>query len=767
MTGLLGNCFVGRAGWVGRALWLLAAGPGWAAGDSAETVEKLGAERRLLDGTLYAAETSAQRHEQAFVRLWDAMRQGRPFVALKAFPFSQLILGTAQPGAPSDLGVAGILPADFAPPQRRLDHAAYEALLGSLEQSGWQIAQSEWHHSKFEPATAQTPARSTVSFEIHALFGGNTQRVIVRGQLLVRWRPSPSDAAEPVADEIEPVNLRLLARKGAPMFVEKEVLDPKVLAPGRFPRTSPILMHDLSGDGLSEIILAGCNLVYTNLGDFRFAKRDFLAQGIRQPMEAGILADFTGDGFPDYLGGSAPDQTLLLFAGQAGGVFPGAGKVCFAGKMSNLHVLTAGDVDGDGDLDVFAGQWKAPYAEGSMPTPYHDANDGFPDYLLVNDGQGNFADGTEAAGLAPKRNRRTFSASLIDLDGDRHLDLAVVADFSGLDLYHNRGDGTFEDVTASRIDERHGFGMSHTFGDYDGDGKLDLYMVGMSSTTARRLDSLGLARAGFEEYTKMRAPMSYGNRLYVSRGNRFEQPSFAASASRSGWSWGSTTADFDRDGDDDLYIANGHLSGSSAKDYCTKFWCHDLYTGSSKANPVLNEFYKSELGSKLGREFSWNGFEHNALFLNRSGTGFENVAFLCGAAQEFDARSVVSDDLDGDGAVDLAVVEYRTDTMSQRLHVLRNQSASPGHWIGVRLPSGPGSPSPEGAVISVRGGGRVRVRAIVTGDSFTAQHARSAHFGLGKTAEVDSVEIAWPSGQVTRLEHPAADRYHDVREKAR
>ena len=209
------------------------------------------------------------------------------------------------------------------------------------------------------------------------------------------------------------------------------------------------------------------------------------------------------------------------------------------------------------------------------------------------------------------------------------------------------------------------------------------------------------------------------------------------------------------------------MSGSSAKDYCTKFWCHDLYTGSSKANPVLNEFYKSELGSKLGREFSWNGFEHNALFLNRSGTGFENVAFLCGAAQEFDARSVVSDDLDGDGAVDLAVVEYRTDTMSQRLHVLRNQSASPGHWIGVRLPSGPGSPSPEGAVISVRGGGRVRVRAIVTGDSFTAQHARSAHFGLGKTAEVDSVEIAWPSGQVTRLEHPAADRYHDVREKAR
>ena len=165
-----------------------------------------------------------------------------------------------------------------------------------------------------------------------------------------------------------------------------------------------------------------------------------------------------------------------------------------------------------------------------MPTPFHDANDGFPDFLLMNDGAGMFSDGTEQAGLAAKRNRRTFSASLLDMDGDRHLDLVVVADFSGLDYYRNRGDGTFEDVTESRVDERHGFGMSHTFGDYDGDGRVDLYMVGMSSTTARRLDALGLAREGFDEYTSMRAPMSYGNRLYVSRGDRLEQPAFAATA---------------------------------------------------------------------------------------------------------------------------------------------------------------------------------------------------------------------------------------------
>ena len=64
--------------------------------------------------------------------------------------------------------------------------------------------------------------------------------------------------------------------------------------------------------------------------------------------------------------------------------------------------FTAGDIDGDGDLDVWIGQYKFPYVEGSMPTPFYDSNDGHPAVLLENDGQGNFRDVTESAGLAAK-----------------------------------------------------------------------------------------------------------------------------------------------------------------------------------------------------------------------------------------------------------------------------------------------------------------------------------------------------------------------------
>jgi hypothetical protein len=724
------------------------------------SVDALAKERSALDATLYRNEVAAQKHEETFVKLWDAMRAGDGMEVLKRFPLGSVLLGTPEPVAMAATGVEGLSGVELKGSLRPVAQAEFAVMIDGLKAKGVRIVQSEWHHSKFEPAAGGEPAKSVVSFEIHALLGNERQRIAVKGQLKIRWRSEPGADGLPVPEVIDPTGVQMVARKGDPMFMESLLLDPKVEAPGRFPRTSPVLVQDLNGDGLSELVLAGCNLVYENQGGFRFRKRDFLEKGIRQPMEAGILADCNGDGINDYVGGSAPDGTLLFFAGKADGTFPGEGVRCFGEKLLNLHVLTAGDVDGDGDLDLYAGQWKAPYAEGAMPTPYHDANDGFPDYLLINDGRGGFSDGTAKAGLAAKRNRRTFSASLVRLDDDPHLDLVVVADFSGLDLYRNRGDGTFEDITATHVDERHSFGMSHTFGDFDGDGQSDLYMVGMSSTTARRLDGLGLARSGFEEYTKKRAPMSYGNRLYVIRDGKLSQPAFGATAARTGWSWGCTAADFDIDGDDDLYIANGHLSGGSAKDYCTKFWCHDLYTGSSKPNVVLSQFFQKELGAKLGREFSWNGFEHNTLFLNQAGTGFHNAAFLMGVAQEFDSRAVVSDDLDGDGRMDLAVVEYRTDTMSQRLHVFRNVYESGRNWIGLRLAGKAGAGPVDGAVVRLKAGKRTWVRPLVTGDSFTAQHARVVHFGIGELPSVDALEVVWPGGKRSVIEKPAVNRYH-------
>src|SRR5262245_39460532 len=94
-------------------------------------------------------------------------------------------------------------------------------------------------------------------------------------------------------------------------------------------------------------------------------------------------------------------------------------------------------------------------------SPFYDSNNGEPGYLLQNDGRGNFKDITVEAGLGPKRFRLSYSASFVDLDQDRDLDLIVVSDFSGTDVYNNDGKGKFTDVTDKAIDNRSAFGMSH------------------------------------------------------------------------------------------------------------------------------------------------------------------------------------------------------------------------------------------------------------------------------------------------------------------
>ena len=90
-------------------------------------------------------------------------------------------------------------------------------------------------------------------------------------------------------------------------------------------------------------------------------------------------------------------------------------------------------------------------------------------------------------GLNEKRFRRTYSCSFVDLDKDNILDLITVNDFAGIDIYKNNG-SKFTDITKEIISEKSSFGMSHSIADYNLDGKDDLFVLGMSSTTANRLE---------------------------------------------------------------------------------------------------------------------------------------------------------------------------------------------------------------------------------------------------------------------------------------
>ena len=723
-------------------------------------IQNLSNQESHYDKTVFNNELEAQTYESTFVALWDKLRSTEPFKVFRQFPFAQLEYPSLSDWTNLTLGVENIRQTELNGEKISIDHSGYISIINQLEKDSWQVKQTEWHHSEFRPSSNGKAPISIVSFEIHAINKKQQRRAAVKGQLKVTWTSNEIRPGLKMPGKIEVQDTTITDYIGKPAFTKLLEIDPKKIKSKPYPRVTPIIVHDLDKDGQMEIILAGSNLVFRKENE-KFQSQSMLKYPIIPLGEAGILADFNGDGEADFVSTSKEDGLLRIWEASKGGIFNKKSRITFNTRFDNPHTMTAGDVDLDGDLDLFIGQWKQPYMDGSMPTPYYNANDGYPDALLINDGNGNFTDNTENSGLAPKKNRRTYSASFADLDGDKDLDLFCVCDFSGIDVYQNDGKGSFTDMTDQLIEQRHGFGMGHTISDFNSDGILDIYMVGMSSTTARRLDRLNLGRKGFEKNDSMRAPMTYGNRLYFGGKNGFQQPKFSDDVARTGWSWGTGAADFDNDGDLDIYVANGHLSGNSALDYCTRFWCHDVYTGTSKPNETLETFFSGKL-SGLGSNYSWNGFEHNHLFLSDNNTGYNNVAFLFGTAFEFDARAVVAADINADGRNDILVVQYDAKARQQRLFVMLNQLSTKGKWIGLHVNDAPGQAS-NGVTVKLFTKNRNDIRQFVTGDSFTAQHPTTAHFGLGENESVEKLEIHWPNGKMKTLRQPELGKYHQLK----
>src|SRR5439155_19791673 len=194
------------------------------------------------------------------------------------------------------------------------------------------------------------------------------------------------------------------------------------------------------------IILAAKNLVYRRRGEDRYESEP-LCKYPPGLISNAVIADFDGDGVADFL--CAKSEGLILFKGSPQGTFDQPGRMAWLAspRLKNPMVLTCGDIDHDGDLDVFLGQYKVPTLGQILRPDFYDANDGHPAYVLLNDGHGNFIDATAAAGLEKKQGRRVYSASFVDLNDDGNLDLLVVSDFADVDLYANDGRGHFTDVT--------------------------------------------------------------------------------------------------------------------------------------------------------------------------------------------------------------------------------------------------------------------------------------------------------------------------------
>ncbi|MCB9914873.1 MAG: CRTAC1 family protein [Planctomycetes bacterium] len=500
-----------------------------------------------------------------------------------------------------------------------------------------------------------------------------------------------------------------------------------VLTSGRRPATQilevkggGLALFDWDGDGDLDLFAPnGATLdapahgpgarLFENLGGLRF--RDATTDAALDLHRWGYgcaVGDVDGDGDEDvFVACYGRDALLRNDGGRLVDVTTSAGLDGEAWSSAAAF----GDVDRDGDLDLYVARFVRFDAAAPPPSMTFLGAEVFAgpmglaaerDSLYLNRGDGTFEDASAALGIDAVAPAYGLGVAILDFDGDGWPEVFVGNDSGRNFLFHRAGPGPFEDRgVASGIATNQDGGeqatMGIAIGDVDGDGRADVFTSNFMDDTNTLHVNLG--RLLFED-----RGVSYG--LGVE--------------SRSYLGWAAHFADLDLDGDEDLVVFNGHV-------------------------------YPPEITEPRG----WRHLQE-PLCYERDGTRFRRVTAESGGAWLAEAhcdRSAVCGDLDRDGDLDLVVAE-----LGGPLRVLENDGAR-GAWLEVALDD-PGHANRRGlgARVQLDAGGRRQVRWLTGGCGYQSANPPEAHFGLGDVAGPVALEVTWPDGAVQRVADVAPNR---------
>jgi tetratricopeptide (TPR) repeat protein len=513
-----------------------------------------------------------------------------------------------------------------------------------------------------------------------------------------------------------------------------------------------IAVGDIDGSGFDSFYVcqpSGLpNRLFRNRGDGTFEDiTESSGTGILDGTASAIFADFQNRGMQDLLvvrtGGP------LLFANVGGGRFqPRHDAFQFKRPPQGTFTSAAvADYNRDGLLDVYLCVYS--FYQGlnqyQFPSPYYDAQNGPPNFLFRNRGDGTFEDVTVSSGMDENNNRFSFAAAWCDYDNDGWPDLFVANDFGRKNLYRNNGRGGFKDEARNSGVEDYGPGMSTCWLDIDNDGLQDVYVANMWLPEGQRITADERFLPGVEPsirslYQKHNA----GNSMYRNDGKgSFENRTDSAGTARCGWSWSCGSWDFDNDGWPDVYVANGFVSGPNHLDLQSFFWRQvaqrsmtpsGVSPGYELAWNAVNELVRSD--------YSWSGYQRNVFFANNGDGTFSDVSGVLGMDLIDDARAYSLSDFDHDGRMEI-VIKNRT---SPQLRILRNDLNGIGNSIVVRLVGRTSNRDAIGTTVRIESGAKRQSKFVSAGSGFASQHTKELSFGLGESQDSVSISVQWPTG---------------------
>ncbi len=569
------------------------------------------------------------------------------------------------------------------------------------------------------------------------------------------WRQSNRAVyipGEPIEGVTSSLDRRLPAGVFVPAFVDATALAGVTF--DHFPATrtsqlpedmgSGVSWGDYDGDGWDDLYFAnlgraltaesedhqgsgGRNALFRNTRDGRFTDVSAEAGVDWQCWCSGSAwGDFDNDGHLDLFVTAFGRNRLYRNRGE--GRFEDVTGAAGVGDIDGFWAgATWADYDRDGWLDLYVtGYVRYTPGLGREATMQYDVESpasinpsAFPperNLLYRNNGDGSFAEVAQEAGV-DNRDGRSLSAAWADFDADGWPDLYVANDVSDNALYVNRGDGTFEDISHLALVADYRGAMGLAVGDWDADRDLDLFVTHWIAQE----NALYSNRLADAEPASGSGQPNIGPLRFIDVADRYGLGQIALDFV----GWGTFFFDFDNDGREDLFVANG--STLQARD------------DPSRLVPMKNMLF-------------WNG---------GPGDGFFDVSGFAGEVFDLPrvGRGAAYSDYDRDGDLDVAVVVH-----GGRALLLRNDGHPSNHWLGVRLVGTRSNTSGIGSRVRVKAGDLEAIQEVGSQPSYMSQNAITPHFGLGPETVVDTVEVRWPSGLVSQRTGVPADQILTINE---